>query len=170
MHHRHEVYLPDLPARPLAPPDEPWICRNCGHPCDAWHCQICREVQCGHESASPVEVVTLNDGRKLVCLECAAITIEDCAVRDLREARRILSDIFFSERGELDSEEVAFMIGHAIEYVDRKTAEEIGIGYTEFFSRMLSESITALKKPIGAEAHCYECVYAERFGKGANHA
>lgn len=172
------------------PPDVQPLCKHCGNTCEQWRCEICREIHCGYDSTGPIDINTLNDGRKCVCTDCADVNIDDCAVRDLRQAREILHDLWenaepFIGIEDLDEHETPVsLLGHAIEYLDRRTAEERGIGYSEFVSEMLTDSISKLRKPetprdpnapltlpddtiqceVCREAHNYPAIYTERFG------
>lgn len=190
------VILPHPNARYMfwLPPDAQPLCNHCGNTCEQWRCECCREVHCGYDSTGPIDIHTLKDGRKQACRDCADINIDDCAVRDITQAREILSDIYYGGAGELDTtydnferaRNVVEYLGHAIEYLDRRTAEERGIGFSEFIGEMLTESLAALAKPtkqrgpnepltlpnneipceVCREAHDYGAIYRERFGLG----
>lgn len=154
----------------LLPNSLPWTCSSCGNTCEAWRCDICRELHCGYDQSGPVAIVTLNEGTKSACRECADVNLDDVAVRDLKAARAILSE---AHAGAFDDFEVdenpRATVGHAIEYIDRRTAEEAGVGYSEFCIDMLKDSLSALRKPVSTEAYDFAAIYAERFGE-ADHA
>lgn len=169
-HHPYDM----IPARPISPPDEPWKCSECGHTCAAWRCEICQELHCGYSERGAVSVIT-RDGKKCsACPDCATVNIEDCAVRDLRQAIRLLDirDMTEGEYADLGMdddaeywEETCNRADNAQQYLRRQCAEEMGIGFAEFCHLMFKESLAALRRPHPTEAHDYTTLYAERFGE-----